>query len=320
MEPPVADEVPEPLGLGTGEADRPGHLAVRVALGGLVLWLVGLAALWMTGATTLVPAVILVGSFLSPVIFSVWLYERHQFGRTADLGSSALSVPLLYVAFVAAGLVALSLSAIVETFLLSQLVVWWTPAVALTEETVKLAMVWLLARRLPRYTRRDGMLLGAVVGLGYGAFESAGYAFNVVLNQQTRSQAFLEIINVEVTRGLLISLCHGMWTALAAGALFAAAAGGTRLRITRSVIGWWLVVIGLHTFWNWSAVIAATLTSWSTGIPVSWDTLSAPQLPNPNLPQQVFYVLYTSVVLAASGGLTVWLTRNMWMRRPSTGQ
>lgn len=319
MEPSVASEVPEPLGVGAGARDRPRHLTGWVALGGFVLWLVGLVSLWLTGATTLVPSVIFVGSFLSPVVFSVWLHERQQFGSTTDQRSSALSVPLLFVAFVGAGLVALSLSALVETFLLSRLVVLWFPGVALTEETVKLAMVWLLARRLPRYTRRDGMLLGAVVGLGYGAFESAGYAFNVLLNQQTRSQAFLEIINVEVTRGLLISLCHGMWTALAAGALFAAVAGGTRLRITRSVLGWWLVVIGLHTFWNWSAAIAVTLTGWSTGTSVVWATLLAGELPNPTLAQQMFYMLYTSVVLAVSGGLTVWLTRKMWRSRGVPG-
>src|SRR4029453_3039057 len=55
--------------------------------------------------------------------------------------------------------------------------------VGLIEEAVKLAALWLLARRLPRYTMRDGIVLGAAVGLGFAALESAGYAFNALFTQ-----------------------------------------------------------------------------------------------------------------------------------------
>ncbi len=46
----------------------------------------------------------------------------------------------------------------------------------LIEEAVKLGALWLLAR----YTMRDGMVLGATVGFGFAALESAGYAFNAL--------------------------------------------------------------------------------------------------------------------------------------------
>ena len=52
--------------------------------------------------------------------------------------------------------------------------------VGLIEEAVKLAALWLLARRLPRYSMRDRIVLGAAVGFGFAAFESAGYAFNAL--------------------------------------------------------------------------------------------------------------------------------------------
>jgi RsiW-degrading membrane proteinase PrsW (M82 family) len=48
--------------------------------------------------------------------------------------------------------------------------------VGLIEDAVKLAALWLLAR----YTMRDGMVLGATVGFGFAALESAGYAFNAL--------------------------------------------------------------------------------------------------------------------------------------------
>ena len=50
--------------------------------------------------------------------------------------------------------------------------------VGLIEETVKALGVVILAIGLSRYLVRDGILLGVVVGLGFGAFEASGYAMN----------------------------------------------------------------------------------------------------------------------------------------------
>jgi RsiW-degrading membrane proteinase PrsW (M82 family) len=73
--------------------------------------------------------------------------------------------------------------------------------VGLIEEGVKLAALWLLARRLPRYTMRDGMVLGAAVGFGFAALESAGYAFNALF---TRSGLSLpDLLETEVLRSML---------------------------------------------------------------------------------------------------------------------
>lgn len=78
------------------------------------------------------------------------------------------------------------------------------PGVGLIEEGVKLGALWLLARRLPSYTMRDGMVLGAAVGFGFAAFESAGYAFNALFTRGGLSLP--NLLETEVLRGILTPL------------------------------------------------------------------------------------------------------------------
>ena len=71
--------------------------------------------------------------------------------------------------------------------------------VGLIEEAVKLAALWLLAWRLPRYSMRDGMVLGATVGFGFAALESSGYAFNALFTMEGLS--LQNLVETEVLRG-----------------------------------------------------------------------------------------------------------------------
>jgi hypothetical protein len=87
--------------------------------------------------------------------------------------------------------------------------------VGLIEEGVKLAALWLLARRLPRYRVRDGVVLGAAVGFGFAALESAGYAFNALFTSDGLS--LLNLVETEVLRGVLAPVGHGLWTAIVGG-------------------------------------------------------------------------------------------------------
>ena len=109
--------------------------------------------------------------------------------------------------------------------------------VGLIEEAVKLAALWLLARRLPRYTVRDGMVLGAAVGFGFAALESAGYAFTALFSSNGLS--LLNLVETEALRGVLAPVGHGLWTAILGGALFATAARSRRgrPRLRGSLVG-----------------------------------------------------------------------------------
>jgi RsiW-degrading membrane proteinase PrsW (M82 family) len=123
----------------------------------------------LTANSNLVPTIVLLGSFLVPVTFVVWAYEH---GRSAQV-----TVPLLFTAFVVGGVLGVLGAALLEAYLLHPSV-WLYAGVGLIEEAVKLAALVFVARRLHPRTMRDGLVLGATVGFGFAAFESAGYAFN----------------------------------------------------------------------------------------------------------------------------------------------
>ena len=138
----------------------------------------------------------------------------------------------------------------------------------LIEEAVKLAALWLLARRLPRYTMRDGIVLGATVGFGFAAFESAGYAFNALFTAGGLS--LLNLVETEVLRGILTPVGHGLWTAILGGRCSAsrpAAAGCGSAAPSWAPTCWWRCCTGCGTP---PSGIAVWLTLLLTGTPVQW--------------------------------------------------
>jgi RsiW-degrading membrane proteinase PrsW (M82 family) len=129
--------------------------------------------------------------------------------------------------------------------------------VGLIEEAVKLGALMLLTRRLRTRTLRDGMILGAAVGFGFAAFESAGYAFTALFS--VNGLSLVQLVETEVLRGLLAPVGHGLWTAILGGVLFA----GSRtehFRITAKVVLAYLGVSILHGLWDSMHSIALYLT------------------------------------------------------------
>ena len=90
-------------------------------------------------------------------------------------------------------------------------------------------MLLLVAHQVRHREPRDGMVLGAVVGAGFAAFESAGYALQTLLDN-LNDQTVLAILEIEAFRAVLAPFGHITWTALIGGALFASSRGG-RFRV-----------------------------------------------------------------------------------------
>jgi hypothetical protein len=129
------------------------------------------------------------------------------------------------------------------------------------EEFAKLAALVFIARGLPRYTIRDGIVLGAAVRFGFAALESSGYALTAVFVRQGGSVglSLSSLVLTEVIRGVLAPLGHGLWTAILGGVLFGASRGG-HLRISRGVVGTYVLVALLHAIWDSMQNIAVFLT------------------------------------------------------------
>jgi hypothetical protein len=184
--------------------------------------------------------------------------------------------------------------------------------VGLIEEAVKLAALWLLAWRLPRYTARDGMVLGATVGLGFAAFESAGYAFNALFTSNGLS--LLGVVETEVLRGILTPIGHGVWTAILGGAMFAAASRHWRPRATAALLGWYGVVALLHALWDASGGIAVWLTLLLTNTPMQWLIIQAGHAPTVTPVQVHIFTILNWALLGLDGLVGVLIFIHRWRR------
>ncbi len=286
---------------------RTGPGWIRIFLGGLALWLATVVVTFATGNANLVPTIVLVGSFLVPVTFVAFAF------RHAD---AVVTAQRIFSAFIYGGVLGVLGASILESGLanVSGLAYF---AIALIEEGVKLAVLWLLARRLPYYTVRDGMVLGAAVGFGFAAFESAGYAFNALFTSHGLS--LLNLVETEALRAVLTPFGHGLWTAILGGALFATAARTRKHRpglLRRPVIGWFLVVAVLHAVWDMSQSIAVWLTLFLTGTTRQWAMIRLGEVPGATQTQVDFATALGWGFLLLNGliGLVLLIVR--WKRRP----
>lgn len=154
------------------------------------------------------------------------------------------------------------------------------------EELGKLLAVILVARNWhDKNWTLSGLVLGAAVGTGFSAFESAGYVFTEVakviatLSDGTSQLEAFAVEKVLVVRALLSPFTHTIWTAAVAGALW---------RVRRmhgaswsNLLHWgflrvFLIVVVLHMAWNSSVLhgLAVRLAG-PLGSPLVWGLIGA---------------------------------------------
>jgi protease PrsW len=145
---------------------------LRIFAAGLALWVASVVVTFTTRNANLIPTLILVGSFLVPVSFVAWAFENWR--------DEHVTTELVVQAFVVGGLLGVLGASVLEAYLLHPSPLLFV-GVGLIEEAVKLAALALITRHMTRRHTRDGIVLGAAVGFGFAAFETAGYAFNAML-------------------------------------------------------------------------------------------------------------------------------------------
>src|SRR5215471_9594749 len=275
---------------------------VRIFLGGVALWLAAVVVTFLTGNPNLVPTVILLGSFLVPVTFVAYAFEHRA--------SDTLTEHTIFVGFVYGGVLGVLGASLLESWLLGRSNLSYL-GVGLIEEGVKLVALWWIARRLHTYLVRDGIVLGATVGFGFAAFESAGYAFNALFTMHGLSLG--SVVETEVLRGILTPVGHGLWTGIMGGVLFHAARNG-RLRLSIGVVAWYLVVSGLHAFWDAAGGIAAVVVLILTANSTQMQLIQVGRVPQPTQEQAFLFTVVTWAFLlldAAIGVVLLWI----WTRR-----
>jgi RsiW-degrading membrane proteinase PrsW (M82 family) len=256
----------------------------------------------LTGNVTLVPALVLLGSFLVPVTFVAWAFERW---RDEDI-----TTDVVVSAFVVGGLLGVLGASVAETYLLHPSPLLFL-GVGLIEEAAKLAGLLYVARRIPRRHARDGFILGAAVGFGFAAFESAGYAFTALLT--VHGLSLRALVETELLRNILTPFGHGLWTAVLGGMLFREAHGG-RLRYTWPLLITYLWVSVLHALWDSVPGIATALTYLLTGSAWQLQLLSSGYVPRPTEEQQHLYTVLSDGGLALVALLGVLTLMATWRR------
>jgi RsiW-degrading membrane proteinase PrsW (M82 family) len=280
---------------------------LRVFLTGLALWLLTAIVTFVTGNPNLIPTLVLLGSFLVPVSFVVWAFGRRHSGE--------VTAELLFSTFVTGGVLGVLAASLLETYLLHPSPVLFL-GVGLIEEAAKLAALAFLARRLQHKYAMDGLILGASVGFGFAAFESAGYAFTAMFTEQGLS--LMQVVQTELLRGLLAPVGHGLWTAILGGVLFSAS-GREHFAFTRRLLLAYLGVSLLHALWDSMHSIALVITLLLTSTSAQLDLLRQGWLPEPSPAQlQSFTAVYwAGLAVVALIGIAWLLALSRVTRRPS---
>jgi RsiW-degrading membrane proteinase PrsW (M82 family) len=287
-----------------------------VFLTGLVLWILTVVVTFATGNPNLIPTLVLLGSFLVPVTFVVWAFGRRHSGE--------VTAELLFTTFITGGVLGVLSASLLETYLLHP-----SPGlflgVGLIEEAAKLVMLAYLTRRLHQKYAIDGLVLGASVGFGFAAFESAGYAFTALFTEQGLS--LMQLVQTELLRGLLAPVGHGLWTAILGGVLFSAS-GREHFAFTGRLVLSYLGVSVLHALWDGMHSIALLVTLVLTGTRYQFALLERGYEPRPTGAQaDLFTILSWGGLIVVSLIGIAWLAavrrhadveaRRVWWRVPT---
>ncbi|MEE1749769.1 PrsW family intramembrane metalloprotease [Streptomyces sp. JV184] len=276
---------------------RPG-LWKRCLWGGIALWLLTAIVTYTTRNSNLLPTLILLGSFLVPAVFVLWAYERH--GR--DLGATAI-----LGCFLTGGILGVLGSSVVESYLLHPSL-WMFLGVGLIEEAAKLLALMFVLRRHPGiHGMRAGLVLGATVGFGFAAFESAGYAFNAAVTM--KGIDLRALLETEVLRGVLAPFGHGLWTAIAGGVLLSFREPNGRFRLAAPVIGTYIGVAVLHSLWDSMHGIAIWLVAEITDTGLRRELFAQGYIVTPTDQQQHLFTLFS-----IGGMVVITLVALAWLR------
>ena len=210
----------------------------RVLLTGLLFYFASLVALLLTLNPNLFPTVVMVGSFMIPVTYVAFFYDRRHLSR--------LTVPYIAQCFIYGGLIGVLAASLLEPLFIRRLDFGTAFVVGLIEEFAKILGILIIARRLRHDSEMDGLLLGVAAGMGFAAFESCGYAFSSFL----RSGGSLTLtVFVTLFRGVLSPVGHGTWTAILTSVLYRESKAG-HFRFNLKVLGAYLTVSILHGLWD----------------------------------------------------------------------
>jgi RsiW-degrading membrane proteinase PrsW (M82 family) len=274
---------------------------------GAITWIVAVVALGVTQDPNLIPLTVTAGGFAVPVCGAIYVFDR--------LYDSAFPPLRIVEAFALGGTLGVFLAVFGEYLLLgnggSQYL-----GVGLIEEAAKLAVLWLVARRLGSYSIRDGIVLGVAVGFGFASFESSGYALIALFGPH--GLELHNMISTVLERGVLAPVGHGLWTGILGGVLFMAARHG-RLRLAGSVVAAYLFVALLHALYDSSSGIGALIVGLFTDNAAHWKVLLAGRIPVQMESDLTLFTISSIACLCFVSAVGVYAMSRLWRLATAPG-
>lgn len=225
----------------------------RVLTGSIITYVIFLYGWNYYHNVNLIPGLIMIGSFAVPFAVLILFFELNT--------PKNISLIKVFQLVIVGGSISLLLSLFLFD-ITKFLDIFGPPFAGFVEEVGKLAALVFVMRAVnpARYRYRlNALLLGAAIGAGFAAFESAGYALRFLLLEHTITSYLSSKINTGLvtsviqTRGMLSPFSHVVWTAIAASALWIARPHHNDLLSTvRSLqfLKLFAVPIVLHFSWN----------------------------------------------------------------------
>lgn len=207
-----------------------------------------------------IPGMIVIGSFAVPIATMILFMEVNAWKN--------VSVYYVLMTFLVGGCASLIAALILfNIYSTDELDYFGALMTGIIEETGKAVIVYIFLRRLGKLNILSGMLIGACVGAGFAAFESAGYALRpllILLPQAGYAAAYGQNVNVEqiygiidniiITRGLLAPGGHVAWAAISGAGLVISAKANKKISTSLFFDGRFLrlfiIPVILHALWD----------------------------------------------------------------------
>lgn len=260
----------------------------RVLLVGLAFYAVVSYLLASSGNPNLFPTVFLIGAFLVPVTYVVYLYES---GALYDVPVSTMALTFFY-----GGVLGVVLAQVLEQNLVFGSGFFALLIVAICEEIAKpIGVLWLI-RRHELADELHGLVLGGAAGMGFAALETMGYAFTFLILSKGDLGVLAAVL---MSRGLLAPLGHGTWTAIVVGSVWRERMRG-KFWLNRGALNGFGTAVILHALWDWTAS-ALPIDITLPGLALHWRFVDF-MIPGVDLP-------IPGLILGAIG---LWILRRMF--------
>ncbi len=229
----------------------------------LLLFLATFGLLWTCVAAfdniNALPGMIVVGSFAFPSSVMILFLEANVWRN--------VSLYHVLMTFFIGGCAALVVTLFLMPSTIDEIDFFHALMIGVVEELGKAVIIFVFLSRMDKPSILSGMLVGAAVGAGFAAFESAGYAlqpfiyfqqaagYAAAFGQMIDGQEAMEVVNhVIIMRGLLAPGGHVAWAAIT-GAAFVIATkwkGGMDFSVftNSKFLKLFAIPVALHFLWD----------------------------------------------------------------------